>query len=154
MNNIFNQDFQDLIQELNFNNVEYILVGGYAVILHGYFRTTGDMDLWIRPTKENYSRMTKAFAQFGLPTKAIDLNDFLNTTDFDVFTFGLPPISVDIMTKVKGLNFEDCYTRAEEYKIESNFTVTVLSFDDLITAKKKAARFKDYADIENLMQEE
>jgi hypothetical protein len=56
MANIFNDDFQDFLKSLNESQVEYILVGGYSVILHGYSRTTGDMDIWVRKTKDNYSR--------------------------------------------------------------------------------------------------
>ncbi len=64
--NIFNEDFQDFIIALNTCKVEYILVGGYSVILHGYARTTGDMDIWVNATEENYGRLVKAFALFGL----------------------------------------------------------------------------------------
>ncbi|GAA0526299.1 hypothetical protein LX66_0460 [Chitinophaga japonensis] len=61
MGNIFNDDFRDFIQALNNHNVEYIVVGGYAVILHGYRRPTGDMDIWVNPTRENYEKLVKAF---------------------------------------------------------------------------------------------
>jgi len=74
MANIFNDDFRDFIQALNNNEVEYLLVGGYAVILHGYRRVTGDMDIWVNRTKENYSRLTKAFLEFGLPVFGIQPN--------------------------------------------------------------------------------
>ena len=57
MGNIFNSDFRDFIAALNNNQVRYILVGGYSVILHGYSRTTGDMDLWVERTKENYLKI-------------------------------------------------------------------------------------------------
>ncbi|SHL65976.1 hypothetical protein SAMN05444266_104307 [Chitinophaga jiangningensis] len=63
---IFNDDFRDFIQALNNHNVEYILVGGYAVILHGYRRVTGDMDIWVNRTKENYLKLAEAFMEFGL----------------------------------------------------------------------------------------
>jgi hypothetical protein len=59
--------------------MEAILVGGYAVVLHGYFRTTGDMDVWIRPTLENYRRMRAAFSTIGLPTEAISEEVFVDT---------------------------------------------------------------------------
>ena len=52
--NIFNQDFREFLNALNNNKVKYLLVGGYSVILHGYSRTTGDMDIWVDRTKENY----------------------------------------------------------------------------------------------------
>lgn len=67
MGNVFNDDFRDFIQALNNHNVEYILVGGYAVILHGYRRVTGDMDIWANRTKENYHKLARAFHEFRLP---------------------------------------------------------------------------------------
>ncbi len=66
--NIFNPDFQDFIRALNSAEVDYLLVGGYAVILHGYNRTTGDLDVWVRKTSNNYQRLLVAFARFGMPT--------------------------------------------------------------------------------------
>src|SRR5271170_7595954 len=107
MSNIFNDDFRDFIQALNNNNVEYILVGGYAVILHGYRRVTGDMDVWVNKTTENYSRLTRAFSEFGLPVFDMTESTFLNTDIADVFSFGRPPISIDIITKLKGVDFDD-----------------------------------------------
>jgi len=59
--NIFNEDFQDFLKALNANEVEYMLIGGYAVIAHGYHRTTGDMDIWVNKTSENYQKLLSAF---------------------------------------------------------------------------------------------
>lgn len=67
MGTIFNEDFRDFIQAMNNHDVEYILVGGYAVILHGYRRVTGDMDIWVKRSKENYAKLVRAFAEFRLP---------------------------------------------------------------------------------------
>ncbi|MBI1692689.1 MAG: hypothetical protein FYV88_4120, partial [Bacteroidetes bacterium] len=64
MGNIFNTDFRDFIAALNRNQVRYILVGGYSVILHGYPRTTGDMDIWVERSKENYLKLKEAFDDF------------------------------------------------------------------------------------------
>ncbi len=66
MSDVFNEDFLDFIQCLNNQNVEYILVGGYSVILHGYSRTTGDLDLWVNREKTNYHKLVKAFHEFDL----------------------------------------------------------------------------------------
>ena len=66
MGNIFKEDFRDFIQQLNNHDVRYILVGGYSVILHGYTRTTGDMDIWVDRTKENYKKLGHAFFEFGI----------------------------------------------------------------------------------------
>ena len=104
MNNVFNEDFQDFIQALNNCHVEYILVGGYSVILHGYSRTTGDLDLWINKTRENYFHLVDAFTTFGMPVFDMTEENFLKNPDLNVFTFGRPPRSIDIMTFVLPLN--------------------------------------------------
>jgi predicted nucleotidyltransferase len=57
---IFNKDFQEFIQALNEANVKYMLVGGYAVILRGYSRSTGDMDIWVEKTRENFENLQVA----------------------------------------------------------------------------------------------
>jgi hypothetical protein len=82
MANIFNDDFQDFLKSLNESQVEYILVGGYSVILHGYSRTTGDMDIWVNKTKNNYSRIAKAFRRFGMPLFDMTEDNFLSNPKF------------------------------------------------------------------------
>jgi len=67
MPNLFNEHFREFIKALNDNEVEYILVGGMAVILHGYIRGTGDMDIWVNKTKDNYRKLVLAYSQFGMP---------------------------------------------------------------------------------------
>lgn len=99
--NIFNDDFQDFIQCLNNADVEYILVGGYAVIIRGYSRSTGDMDIWVNRTATNYEKLIKAISVFGLPTEALPEEKFFSD-EFDVFSFGRPPFAIEIMTAVKG----------------------------------------------------
>ncbi len=152
MQNIFNPDFQDFIQALNRCEVEYILVGGYSVILHGYNRTTGDMDVWLNPTCSNYAKMRRAFNDFGLPSNAISEEQFLDVEKFDVFSFGRPPVAIDIMTKVKGLEFATAMKYAEWFELELNFKVRALRLADLIQAKKMAGRYKDLDDIEQLLK--
>jgi len=79
MGDIFNDDFIDFIACFNKHNVEYVLVGGYSVILHGYIRTTGDMDIWVNSTKENYQKNLKSFSDFGLSVFDMTEQNFLNT---------------------------------------------------------------------------
>lgn len=148
-NNIFNPDFQDFIKALNQNDVEYLLVGGYAVILHGYSRTTGDIDIWVKPDQANYEKLVRAFAQFGMPMFDITLAKFLQVDKYDVYTFGKPPVAIDVMTAVKGLDFDGAISRATWHEFE-DFQVRVIQFDDLITAKKEAGRLRDLNDIEQL----
>lgn len=76
MANIFTEDFRDFILSFNNNNVEYMLVGGLSVFAHGYGRTTGDMDLWVKKTKENYAKISKAFIDFGMPMFDMTLKIF------------------------------------------------------------------------------
>lgn len=149
MGNIFNQDFRDFLQALNNNGVDYLLVGGYAVILHGYSRTTGDMDIWVNKTKLNYGKLVKAFDEFKMPVFDMTEENFLYHNEWDVFRFGRNPVAIDIMTKMGGLNFEDCYKIAQQY-IDAELIIKLVHFNDLVKAKKAAGRFKDLNDLENL----
>jgi len=149
MGNIFNDDFRDFINCFNVYNVKYILVGGYSVILHGYSRTTGDMDIWVERTSENYENIKTAFLHFGMPVFDMTENAFLNNKDFDVFTFGNPPSSIDIMVEVKGLIFKDCYKNAIYFE-EDGLVIRTIYITDLKNAKKASGRSKDLDDLENL----
>lgn len=117
MGNIFNSDFQDFIKALNNNQVEYVLLGGYAVLIYGHNRNTGDMDVWVNKTRENYERIVKAFEEFRMPVFDMTEQNFLNNSDMDVFTFGVSPVSIDIMTAAKGLEFEETYKNSVERTI-------------------------------------
>lgn len=153
MGHIFYQDFRDFIQSLNNNDVEYILVGGYSVIYHGYSRTTGDLDVWVNRTSENYNRIQNAFFEFGMGTFDMTKENFLNHKEWDVFSFGTPPVSIDILVKVKGLSFNECY---EEVKIfeDDGLKVKTISYFHLLNAKKASNRPKDIDDINNLERNE
>lgn len=148
--NIFNPDFQEFIAALNHCEVAYILVGGYSVILHGYSRTTGDMDIWVLPNPENYLLLQQAFARFGMPVFDMTADRFLASSHYDVFTFGRPPVCIDILTQVKGLDFAAAFARSEWFEITDILSVRALRLSDLIEAKQAAARPKDLDDIENL----
>jgi len=91
--NIFNNDFKDFILYLNQYVVEYIVVGGYAVIIRGYSRSTGDIDIWVNKTEENFIKLQKAIKAFGLPEIPIKKEEFFSD-NFDVFAFGKPPYSI------------------------------------------------------------
>ncbi len=148
-NNILNEDFQDFIKCLNIEEVRYLLVGGYSVIIYGYRRTTGDIDIWVEPTKENFQLLLKAFSEFGLPTNAIAEENFLDNENQDVFTFGRPPIAIDILTKVKGIEFSDSFEKSEIHTL-NDIPVRVINLNQLKAAKKAAGRYKDLDDLNNL----
>jgi hypothetical protein len=149
LGNIFNSDFREFIAALNRNQVRYILVGGYSVILHGYPRTTGDMDLWVERTKENYLKIRRSFEEFGMPVFDMTEENFLHHPVWDVFTFGIPPVAIDLMIKMEGFNFQEIFERSVIFKDE-DLEIRVIHKNDLIAAKQKAGRSKDLDDLENL----
>jgi hypothetical protein len=149
MSNIFNEDFRDFLTALNKNDVRYILVGGFSVILHGYSRTTGDMDIWVERTTANYEKLKKAFYEFGMPVFDMTEKNFLFHPNWDVFTFGNPPVAIDIMVKVKGLDFIECYDKSVIFE-DGNLKIRTIHKNDLIKAKETSGRWKDLNDLENL----
>lgn len=146
MANIFNDDFQDFINCLEKSKVKYILVGGYSVVLHGYPRTTGDLDIWVEKSASNYNLLTIAFYDFGMPI--MDQEIFLSN-EVDVFTYGRPPQAIDLMTECKGLLFENAYENSKIITVDS-IKVRLIHYNDLLTAKKSAGRHKDLNDLEHL----
>jgi hypothetical protein len=124
-------------------------VGGYSVILHGYSRTTGDMDIWVERTSENYSKIKSAFLQFGMPVFDMTETNFLTHPNWDVFTFGTPPVSIDMMVQVKGLDFATAFEKSIFF-VENGLKIRTIHKDDLLQAKKLANRPKDQNDLENL----
>lgn len=149
MGNIFNDDFRDFIKALNKHYVDYILVGGYAVILHGYRRTTGDMDIWVKNDRVNYEKLMKAFLEFGLPVLDMTLENFLNTEKMDVFSYGRPPVSIEIMTLLKGCDFSESFKLSQIYN-DDGLEIRILHLNTLKEAKKAAGRYKDLDDLEKL----
>lgn len=147
--NIFNEDFHDFIQSLNKFEIEYILVGGYAVIVRGYSRSTGYMDIWVNKTEVNYHKLQSAIIEFGLPAKAIQKDQFFSN-EFDVFSFGKPPFAIEIMTAVKGLDFVKTYQSSTIERIDNRIDVRIIHLNQLLEAKRAAGRNKNLNDIENL----
>ena len=126
-----------------------MLVGGYSVILHGYARTTGDMDLWVERTVENYVKISAAFDHFGMPVFDMTAQNFLKHPVWDVFTFGIHPVAIDLMVSIEGFSFDEIYKRSVLIK-EAGIEVRVIHKTDLIALKQKAGRLKDLDDLENL----
>ena len=149
MGKIFYPDFEEFLDALNKCNVEYVLVGGFAVIYHGYERTTGDIDIWVNNTVENYRKIEKAFGIFRMPTFDMTLENFLDLTRFDVFKFGKSPVRIDILTACKGLNFDEAYANSTRLLFDG-VEVNMVDLKDLIKAKKAAGRHKDLDDIEQI----
>ncbi|MEI6596333.1 MAG: nucleotidyltransferase [Bacteroidota bacterium] len=148
MGNIFNEDFQDFIKAFNEAKVDYILVGGYSVILHGHSRSTGDMDIWVRKSEENYQKIETAFNIFRMPMFDMTPERFMSSEN-DVFTFGRSPVAIDLITELKGLSFNEAFNNSTLVQVE-NIEVRLIQLKDLINAKKASARPRDIDDIDHL----
>ncbi|MBA2613488.1 MAG: nucleotidyltransferase [Bacteroidetes bacterium] len=149
MGNVFNEDFQDFLKSINHSKVKYVLVGGYSVIFHGFPRTTGDLDIFVEVSKENYLKIKQAFFEFGLSMFDMTEENFLLNKDLTVFSFGRSPVSIEILKKISGLSFEEVYQNAIDTEIE-NIPLKIINLKDLIKNKKTSGRAKDINDIENL----
>jgi hypothetical protein len=146
MPNLFNNDFLDFLLLLDNYNVDYLLVGGYAVILHGYGRSTGDMDLWVNQNEENYCKLKEVYQAFGAPMFSID--EFFSDK-FDVWSMGVEPRKIEILTKVSGLNFEESKSHCNWIN-EIDFKVPYIDFEDLMKNKLATGRLKDLLDFQQL----
>ena len=144
---MLNQDFKEFIQSLNDNHVRYLIIGGYAVALHGYPRYTKDMDVWIEMSPENAANMVKALEQFGFGSLGLQAADFL--VPDQVIQLGYPPSRIDLITTPPGVDFESCYPSRVEVVIDE-VTVNFIDLDNLKKCKRAAGRLQDLADLENL----
>ena len=153
MGDLLNPDFQDFIKCFNKHKVRYVLVGGYAVIYHGYNRSTGDLDIFVEATVANYNRIVQAFEEFKMPVFDMTQSTFLNTESYEVFTFGVPPVSIDIITVLRGVTFDEAFTMSTNGLIDG-ITIRVLLKNGLLLAKKLSNRPKDLEDIHQLILQE
>jgi hypothetical protein len=112
MGNIFNPDFQEFLLALNKNEVNYVLIGGYSVIYHGFPRTTGDLDIFVEVSKSNYQKLVQAFEQFQMPLFDMSEDSFLHQPQINVYTFGRPPVCIEILKEISGFTFYEIYTNA------------------------------------------
>ena len=144
---MLNQDFKEFIQLLNENQVKYLVIGGYAVAIHGHPRYTKDIDIWIEMSEENSEKLIISLTQFGFGTLGLTAQDF--QTPDQIIQLGYPPNRIDLITTPDGVNFEICYNS----KIEILLNDTIVNFIDLANLKKNklaSGRFQDLADLENL----
>jgi hypothetical protein len=146
-NTMLNQDFKEFIRLLNDNQVRYLVVGGYAVALHGYPRYTKDIDLWMEMTPDNASKIIQTLDQFGFGSLGLKAEDFLEIDT--IIQLGYPPNRIDLMTTLPGVDFDDCFKARLQIEIDE----TIVNFIDLENLKKNkeaSGRNQDLADLENL----
>jgi len=149
MGNIFNPDFQEFLLALNKNEVNYVLVGGYSVIYHGFPRTTGDLDIFVEVSTINYAKLVQAFEQFQMPLFDMSEDSFLHQFQINVYTFGRPPVCIEILKEISGFTFDEIYNNALNTVFEE-IPMKVIHINDLKRNKKISGRAKDLNDLENL----
>ncbi|MDP2320069.1 MAG: hypothetical protein Q8O42_12130 [Acidobacteriota bacterium] len=140
-------DFKEFLRLLNVNRVDYLLVGAYAVGLHGYPRATVDLDVWVNPTPGNAPHVIAALREFGFDTPTIEPQLFINPRS--IVRFGVPPFRIEIMTAIDGVTYDDCWNNRETFDM-AGLAVPVISLADLKINKLAAGRHKDLNDLENL----
>jgi hypothetical protein len=143
----FPTEFSALIGEFERKKVEYLVVGGYAVGAHGRPRATKDLDLWIAGG-ENLERVASALSSFGLPSALVETARALGENE--VLYFGTPPLRVDLLRSIAGIDFRAALGRAMRIPLGDVAEVSVIGLDDLITNKAAAARPQDLADVRAL----
>jgi hypothetical protein len=142
-----NPDFSDMLSALSDEGVEYLLIGAYAMAVHGVPRATGDIDVWVRPSPDNADRVLRALARFGAPVGSLRADDL--TEAGTVFQVGVAPNRVELLTGIDGVTFEDAWTRRENPAIDG-LTFAVIGREDLIRNKRATGRARDLADAEQL----
>jgi len=141
-------DFKEFLQALNHCAVEYLLVGGYAVAYHGYPRTTADIDIWIRVDPDNALRTMEALRKFGFG--GADVSEKMFLIAGRVVRMGVPPLRIEVLTSISGVDFDSCYARRIKATIDT-ISVNVISKADLLANKRATGRAKDIADVEQLL---
>jgi len=144
---VLNPNFKDMLVALNDAEVDYLIVGAYAMAAHGCPRSTGDIDIWVRPTTKNAQRVWNALSAFGAPMSKIAVADF-STPDV-VFQIGIAPQRIDVLTSISGVEFDDAWPHRLVADL-NGFQANVIGRDELLVNKLASARPKDLVDAEIL----
>ena len=140
-------DFREFVELLNIHEVDYLVVGGYAVAFHGRPRFTGDIDFWIAISADNTQRVVQVLKDFGFASVGILPTD-LQQEDI-VVQLGYEPSRIDILTSVTGLTFDECFARSVKANLDG-LLVNFIHLNDLKINKAATGRGKDIGDLENL----
>jgi len=140
-------DFKEFIELLNAHNVQYLIVGGYALAFHGHPRYTKDIDVWIATNTENAERMLTVLTDFGFSSLALSLQDFLE--EDNIIQLGFPPNRIDILTSVDGIEFENSTPQSSVIEVDG-VNIHLIGIHNLIENKTASGRLQDLADVEKL----
>ncbi len=144
---MLNPDFKEFIQSLSDNQVRYLVVGGYAVAIHGYPRYTKYLDIWIEMKPDNAARLVSALQQFGFGSLGLTKADFLEVDT--IVQLGYPPRRIDLLTTLPGVDFDSCYNARLVIELDG-LAVNFIDLENLKRNKRASGRAQDQADLENL----
>lgn len=142
-----NEDFVDLLRAFLAADVRFMLVGAYALAIHGRPRATGDLDVWVDPTPDNAGRVMRALRDFGAPLDQISEGDF--AAPGVIYQMGVAPGRIDVLTDLSGLTFEEAWPGHVNRQF-GGITVPVIGLAEFIRNKRATGRAKDLGDIEGL----
>jgi hypothetical protein len=140
-------DFKELLELLNAHEVEYLIIGGYALALHGYPRFTGDLDIYLGIHRDNAKKVLSVLSEFGFGALNLTEEDF--TKSNQIIQLGVPPIRIDFVTSIDGVEWDAAWKNREKGSW-ADVPVAYLSRKDFIANKRASGRLKDLADIESL----
>lgn len=147
MEMVLPQDFKEFLNLLKAKNIQYLLIGGYAVGYHGYPRATNDMDIWIAIDPNTAEKMIHALKEFGFDTPQLSKELFLKKNN--VVRMGIAPMRIEILTSISGVDFDECFQQRIIDEIDG-IEVNIISLKQLKINKKASGRHKDLDDFENL----
>jgi hypothetical protein len=142
-----NQDFVDLLRAFVDHEVRFLVVGAYALALHGRPRATGDLGVWVEATPDNAARVMAALAAFGAPMTGIAQADF--ATPGVVYQVGVPPGRIDILTDLTGLTFAEAWPGRLHCPF-GDVEVDFIGREAFIRNKRATGRARDLGDIDGL----
>ena len=140
-------DFSEFLKLLNAHSVDYLIIGGYAVGFHGHPRATADIDIWIPRRLDTANRLVGAIRDFGFDTPELSPDLFLLPDQ--VIRLGVPPVRIEVLTSIAGVEFDACTSRAVETRF-GDVPARIIGLDDLKANKRAAGRHQDLADLEHL----
>jgi predicted nucleotidyltransferase len=140
-------DFKEFVELLIKHNVEYLIVGGYAVGIHGHPRYTGDLDIWLKPSEDNAKNILNSVKEFGFASFNLQESDFTKVDS--IIQFGNPPFRIDLLTAIDGVEFDECFANKKVIEVDGLF-VNFIGYQDLLKNKESSGRLKDLDDLQNL----
>ena len=141
------EEFREFLKSLNRNEVRYLLIGGYAVILNGFVRNTTDLDVSVASDPDNAKKLVRALEEFGFDLPQLD--DALFTKPKSLVRLGFEPLKVEILNYLEGVDFDQAYANRKVIEV-SGLKIDLISIADLIANKKAVGRHIDLADVEQL----